>query len=647
MAAFWQFPGLMGQDGPAAKVPRMTDPVQSHFPGLPQLGMSFQAPAPAVHPTLASVQVNGFAAPSTPWEQQMQAAVAAQGQTSIVAQLATGWQMNWQQPEPKREAPVESKSDWNDWNSHSKNTDWQSTKDGDWDWGSKKKWDWKAKEDWNAAAAEASSLPAIDWTAQARNPFRREFMPYGPVNLEHAHHLRSSLAITVEHDPTGENTTPIPVQNFREIAVLPEWVMTAVDDNGWDKPTPIQAQALPIAVAGKDMIGIAQTGSGKTAAFLLPALVQIEAQAPLTRSDPGPIALILAPTRELAVQISDEAAKLMKHSWNSSQHPKGMHSAVFYGGGRKRDQLMQNSQEGAHIVVATPGRLLDFLGEGKVSLLRVTYLALDEADRMLDMGFAGDVRKISSQVRPERQAMFFSATWSSEVQQLARDFCSQDPVRIRVVNRRNGAAGDANGNGGGDENDDVLCAKAGITQEVIVVDLPGERNWGKAAEVKRRSMDDYVRNALRISEENKILVFVNEKKFADELVEKLVEDGFSADSIHGGRKQEDRLWVLDEFRKGNVRLLVATDVLGRGIDIPNVSHVVIFEMGSIEGYIHRIGRTARGKEEKGHALVFFRILLEVAQQCSGPRKCIAQVQPTCATRAGTDSTGSIGGKTGN
>lgn len=457
----------------------------------------------------------------------------------------------------------------------------------------------REKAAWSEAQAEKEplmSLPAVDWATQPRKPFRREFSPYGCVDPVHARSVRSTIGVTVEQDPSGEEATPMPIHQFHEVSVLPHWLAKALADNKWISPTAIQAQALPIAVAGKDLIGIAQTGSGKTAAFLLPAMVQIEAQMPLTRVEPGPIMLCLAPTRELAVQINDEAYKLTKHSWESASHPDGIRSAVVYGGGDKRAQLATCSQEGSHILVATPGRLIDFLSECKLSLHRVTYFVLDEADRMLDMGFAGDVRTIASQVRPERQAMFFSATWSAAVQKLARDFCSQDPVRIRAgLNKGSDAAA-------ADEDDEVLSAREGITQQVIILD--GYSDWEKKEDEKKRLLDTHIRNALSASWQNKVLVFVNEKGLADELVSRLSNE-FKADAIHGGRKQSHRLWVLDEFREGRVRLLVATDVVGRGIDIPNVSHVVVYDMGSIEGYIHRIGRTARGKEATGHALVFF------------------------------------------
>merc|ERR1711972_1108425 len=196
-----------------------------------------------------------------------------------------------------------------------------------------------------------------------------------------------------------------------DIHILPSWINRSLQENGWSSPMPVQAQAFPILLAGRNLIGIAQTGSGKTVAFLLPAVIHANAQQPLRRSDPGPIVLVLAPTRELAVQISDEADKLIKYSGESPEHPGGMRSVCFYGGGKKRDQLMKFTFDGSHIVAATPGRLLDFCAEGKVSLQRVTYLCLDEADRMLELGFLGDMEQIGGAIRPEKQMAFFSATW--------------------------------------------------------------------------------------------------------------------------------------------------------------------------------------------------------------------------------------------
>lgn len=389
---------------------------------------------------------------------------------------------------------------------------------------------------------------------------------------------REALQICIDEDPYGN--CPDPVASFDELGVLPRHVIDSLNACGITKPLPIQAQALPLALAGRDVIGLAQTGSGKTLAFLLPAVVHIEAQAPIGDAV-SPIALILAPTRELAVQICDEVAKVLYRSKNSGS----IWACSAYGGGDKKQQL--SKIRGSHILAATPGRLMDFVREKAVSLHRVTYFVLDEADRMLDMGFQGDVMSLSGQVRPERQMLFFSATWSAEVQQLAAGLCHARPVRISVGQRDRGEH----------------AARKGIDQKVVVVDHGGD--WEKQEKEKNALLDRHLREVLLASSENKVLVFVSQKKLADELAWKLQSDGFKADSMHGGKSQDCRLWVLEEFRQGRLRLLVCTDVLGRGIDIPSVSHVVIHEMGLIEDYIHRIGRTARGKGARGHALVFF------------------------------------------
>jgi len=222
---------------------------------------------------------------------------------------------------------------------------------------------------------------------------------------------------------------------------------------------------------------------------------------------------------------------------------------------------------------------------------------LDEADRMLDMGFHGDVTSISAQVRPDRQVLFFSATWNACVQNLSKNLCQKGSCPVRISQ-------------GQDHHDSMLSesaclhkAREGITQQVVVIDHGG--NWETQAQEKRKLLEEHLRQVLSESEEHKVLVFVNQKLLADSLAAQLQKDGFKADVMHGGKTQDYRLWSLDQFRKGYLRLLVCTDVLGRGIDIPSVSHVVVHEMGSIEDYVHRIGRTARGRYGKGHALVFF------------------------------------------
>jgi ATP-dependent RNA helicase DDX5/DBP2 len=298
----------------------------------------------------------------------------------------------------------------------------------------------------------------------------------------------------------------------------------------------------------------------------------------------------------LAVQIADETEKLTKYSSDSTEHPSGLWTTCFYGGGKKQAQLKKFGNEGSHFVVATPGRLMDCIEEGSVSLQRVTYLCLDEADRMLDLGFLGDMEHLSSTIRKDKQMAFFSATWPKEVESLAYNLStSGQPVTIRVLPK-------------GKEDTDELVAAEGIIQEVVMIEeLPGGKGmdkWGKQDEIKRKLLDAHLKKALS-SWETKIMVFVNDKEFCGELAEKLYEEGYSADCIHGKRPQESRLRALDEFRQGNIRVLVATDVVGRGLDIPGITHVVVYSFGTPLEYVHRIGRTGRGVNGTGHALVFF------------------------------------------
>eukprot|EP00931_Biecheleriopsis_adriatica_P069758 TRINITY_DN43566_c0_g1_i1.p1 TRINITY_DN43566_c0_g1~~TRINITY_DN43566_c0_g1_i1.p1 ORF type:complete len:730 (-),score=101.67 TRINITY_DN43566_c0_g1_i1:84-2231(-) len=416
------------------------------------------------------------------------------------------------------------------------------------------------------------------------------FADWPTVSDKKALKRRTTLSIEIED---GDSVPP-PVLAFSELQVLPHWVSKALEENNWSKPTSIQAQALPILLSGRSLVGVAQTGSGKTGAFLLPAIVHVDAQAQLTKRSPGPVVLILAPTRELAVQIGEEADKLLKYSTQSANHPQGIFSTCFYGGGRKQDQLWRFTSSGRHLVVATPGRLADCVASSEVSMSRVTYLVLDEADRMLDDGFSGEVGQILSGVRTERQVALFSATWPASVQELAKAVMPGQcaPVRIRVGGSSKAAE------------EGALQARKGITQEVVVIDYPSS-DWKKAAEKKNQLMEAHVRKVLTSVADSKVLVFVNTKALADDLSTKLWKEGFHADSMHGGRPQETRLTVLRKFREGQLRLLVVTDVFARGLDIPQVSHVVIYEMGETEDYIHRIGRTGRGVGGTGHALVFF------------------------------------------
>mmetsp|Transcript_73074 Transcript_73074/g.136549 ORF Transcript_73074/g.136549 Transcript_73074/m.136549 type:complete len:624 (+) Transcript_73074:42-1913(+) len=464
---------------------------------------------------------------------------------------------------------------------------------------------------WAVEAQE--ELAPVDWDAVQREPFKRCFWPTAGDGVPDKVTCMAELAtvaqrqeLQIEIEDSAGKPMPGPLQSFTELGdILPSYVFKNLESNNWTTPMPIQAQALPLVLSGFNVIGLAQTGSGKTLAFLLPAIVQIEAQRHIGRYDTTPIALVLAPTRELAVQISEQALMALKGSKDGSNHRGGLWAACLYGGQRKDVQL--KGLYGSQIVVATPGRLKDLILSRQLYLNRVTYFTLDEADRMLDLGFQGDVDAISKQIRPERQVLFFSATWQQHVQVLAAGLCADAPVRIAVGQKR--APGEATDAEGGDSSGTVvesaLQARAGITQEVVVLDYPQEE-WQRQLQEKSERLEVHLRAVLEENPENKVLVFVSQKDFADNLVNKLWEDGFKeVGAMHSGKSQESRLNALDRFRKGATRLLVATDVLGRGIDIPSVSHVVIFEMGTVEDYIHRIGRTARGKDAKGHALVFF------------------------------------------
>eukprot|EP00916_Digyalum_oweni_P005141 GHVL01009093.1.p1 GENE.GHVL01009093.1~~GHVL01009093.1.p1 ORF type:complete len:369 (+),score=52.95 GHVL01009093.1:46-1152(+) len=268
-----------------------------------------------------------------------------------------------------------------------------------------------------------STLTAIDWRSANLSKFEKDFYQEHPhvanMTEEESEIIRKEKQITL----LGQSTKkiPKPIRTFEE-ASFPDYVLDELYKLGFKEPTPIQVQGWPVALSGRDLIGIADTGSGKTLAFLLPGIVHINAQPYLQPGD-GPIVLVLAPTRELAVQIQQEANK-----FGSSSRIK---NTCVYGGAPKAPQARDLSN-GVEICIATPGRLIDFLGSSRTNLRRVTYLCLDEADRMLDMGFEPQIRKIVNQIRPDRQTLMWSATWPKEVQSLARDLCKEDPVHINI-----------------------------------------------------------------------------------------------------------------------------------------------------------------------------------------------------------------------
>eukprot|EP00798_Chlamydomonas_sp_ICE-L_P027598 gene27598-7235_t len=347
------------------------------------------------------------------------------------------------------------------------------------------------------------------------------------------------------------NGAPEPFQTF-ESAGFPRDILEEIHRAGFAAPTPIQAQAWPIAMSGRDLVAIAKTGSGKTCAFLLPGMLHHQA----SRKNPrdGPTVLVLAPTRELANQIKAECDKFGRSS--------GIRNTCAYGGAPKGPQLRDLSN-GVAIVIATPGRLNDFLEGGQVRLGQVSYLVLDEADRMLDMGFEPQIQKIVRSIPKSRQTLFFSATWPKEVKAIASQFVTNQTIHVFI---------------GGVE--DKLVANKSITQHVKVTTSPQD----KMAELTR---------ILRMKSGDRIIIFCTTKRMCDQLTYSIQRD-FRCAAIHGDKRQQERDSVLAAFKGGSCAVLVATDVAARGLDIPNVTTVINYDFPTgIEDYVHRIGRTGR------------------------------------------------------
>ncbi len=340
---------------------------------------------------------------------------------------------------------------------------------------------------------------------------------------------------------------------------LAEPILRALKERAHLVPTPIQAKAIPILINAQDLLGIAQTGTGKTAAFALPILDELAYNTPEGKRT-QPRALILAPTRELAIQIGDEFRAYGKYLH--------LRHVVIFGGVSQHGQV-RDLRRGADIIVATPGRLLDLMQQGHVRLDKIEMFVLDEADRMLDMGFIRDVQKIVAAVPKERQSMLFSATMPTDVAKLAADLLYK-PARVDIAPK--------------------TVAVEAITQGVHFVEP--------------KAKFDLLCDLLADKAMSRVIVFTRTKHRANKVAQVLVQAGVSSDAIHGNKSQGARQRALEAFRKGNVRVLVATDIAARGIDVSDVSHVVNFELPNVpESYVHRIGRTARAGAD-GAAISF-------------------------------------------
>ena len=342
---------------------------------------------------------------------------------------------------------------------------------------------------------------------------------------------------------------------------LSEKVLAAIEAAGYTTPTPIQAQAIPFALEGRDVVGIAQTGTGKTASFVLPLLTMLETGRARARM---PRSLILEPTRELAAQVAEAIEAL------GSQHKLTVALLI---GGVSFDDQERKLERGADILIATPGRLLDHFGRGKLLMSAVDYLVIDEADRMLDMGFIPDIERICKLLPPSRQTLFFSATMPPEIQKLTEQFL-RNPEQIRVSAPSS-------------------TVKA-ITQRLKF--SPAD------SKMKRHVLRELIRS--EAGNVKNAILFCNRKKDVAVLHKSLVKHGFNAAALHGDLDQRQRMATLEAFRKGEIAFLAASDVAARGRDIPEVSHIFNFDVPvSPEDYVHRIGRTGRAGRDGFAAMI--------------------------------------------
>jgi len=336
------------------------------------------------------------------------------------------------------------------------------------------------------------------------------------------------------------------VNTFQSLGLSAE-LLRALSDQGYETPTPIQAQAIPPALDGTDLMAAAQTGTDKTAGFVLPMLQRLSAS---QRRGKAPRALVLTPTRELAAQVADSVVTYGRHL--------SLRSLAVYGGVSINPQI-KRLRQGVDVLIATPGRLLDHLNQRTVDLSAIEILVLDEADRMLDMGFMPDIRRLLAAIPKERQTLLFSATFSDEIKRLAQGLL-KSPQVIEVA-RRNSTA-------------------AAVTQRVHPVDRD-----------RKRALLSYLIGA---GNWRQVLVFTRTKHGANRLAEQLERDGLTATAIHGNKSQGARTRALADFKRGKARVLVATDIAARGLDISQLPHVVNYELPNVpEDYVHRIGRTGR------------------------------------------------------
>ncbi|GBG84216.1 hypothetical protein CBR_g38188 [Chara braunii] len=390
--------------------------------------------------------------------------------------------------------------------------------------------------------------------------------------------VRQRLNVSVDV-AEGSPPPPSPIESFEDMC-LATAIMKDIAFHEYRSPTPIQAQAMPVALSGRDLLGCAETGSGKTAAFALPMIQHCLAQSPIVRGD-GPIGLVLAPTRELAQQIHKEVRAFSRSADN-------FRSAIVVGGvsmSVQKDEL----RAGVQIVVATPGRLIDHLEQCHTSLYRVSYVVLDEADRMLDMGFEPQIRAVLKGLNKRHQTLLFSATMPEEIEALAQEYLDK-PVRVKVGT--------------------VSCPTANVAQYLEKV--PDKDKVDRLLEIVVEEAATAEKAGLTPP---LTIVFTDRKTRCDDVAEALVSQGLKAAALHGGRSQGEREGALRDFRRGEINVLVATDVASRGLDVSGVAHVINLDLPkTFEDYVHRIGRTGRaGSMGRATSLYVERDMYLVAQ----------------------------------
>ena len=341
---------------------------------------------------------------------------------------------------------------------------------------------------------------------------------------------------------------------FEELNLSSE-VLKAIEDKGFEETTPIQAQAIPCIMEGRDVIGQAQTGTGKTAAFGIPILEKLNHEEKVIQ------AMIICPTRELAIQVAEEIRELGKFK-------KGIGVLPIYGG-QPIDRQIKALQKRPQIIVGTPGRVMDHMNRGTLKMDKVRMVVLDEADEMLDMGFIDDIKYITSRLNEKRQSLFFSATMNRKSEDIANTLL-KNPVRVEIETQQAGK---------------------NVDQDIVRV---------RSREEKVAQLTEY----LKKDEFEKVLIFTRTKREADRLSDKLFDAGIKTGALHGNKGQGQRSRIIESFKRGNLSILIATDIASRGLDVNNITHVINYDVPeNFDDYIHRIGRTGRAGK-KGIAITF-------------------------------------------